>query len=212
MLWVNVPNWFQRLFPKLIWKIPSTEKTIYFTFDDGPTPQVTPKVLDFLFQYNAKATFFCTGSKAEKYPELVAAIRNAGHVVGNHGYKHISGLFSKTTSYLENANKGAAITQSNLFRPPYGRIMPWQINAIKSMHSIVQWSIMGMDFKLVGNPGKCYKNVVDNASSGYIVVFHDTEQAEECLAEVLPRLLKHFTEEGYDFRTLKSNNLGFIIK
>jgi len=202
MLWVRIPDWIQYLFPQIVWKLPETERTIYFTFDDGPTPGVTPMVLDFLFQYDAKATFFCTGWKAEKYPELVKSIRLAGHVVGNHGYEHISGFGTKSSAYFLNAMKGAIVTQSNLFRPPYGRIMPWQIKRLNSKFTIVQWSIMSMDFSSKLSFEECYKNVVDNAFPGAIVVFHDTVQAEDRLLYILPLLLSFFQSNGYEFKAL----------
>ena len=202
MRWVKTPNWIQYLFPNLVWKIPETQKIIYFTFDDGPTPEVTPLVLDLLFQYDAKATFFCTGWKAEKYPGLVESIRKAGHVVGNHGYEHKDGFFTKASVYLMNAENGANVTMSNLFRPPYGRITPYQIKRLGSKYKIIQWSIMSMDFSKKCSIADCYKNVVAHLFPGDIVLFHDTLQASDCLLPVLPRLLSYFQGIGYEFRAL----------
>ena len=202
MFWVKIPDWIQYLFPQLVWKLPETERTIYFTFDDGPTPGITPLVLDFLFQYNAKATFFCTGWKAEKHPTLINSIRLAGHVIGNHGYNHKSGFCSKTREYSADVLKGALVTQSNLFRPPFGRIMPWQIKHLKSKFTIVLWSIMSMDFSSKISIEKCYKNVVDNVFPGAIIVFHDTDQASARLLKVLPQLLSFLQRCGYEFKAI----------
>ena len=205
MYWVKTPGWIQFLFPKMVWKIPETQRKIYLTFDDGPTPGITPLVLDFLFQYEAKATFFCTGYHAEKYPDLMDSIRKADHVVGNHGYHHLSGFCTTTAGYIENVKKGAAITQSHLFRPPYGRILPWQLHSLDSGIVVVQWSIMSMDFCSKVSVEECCKNVTDYVFPGAIIVFHDTAQAQDRLAIVLPRLLSFFKNKGYAFGTL--NNL-----
>jgi peptidoglycan-N-acetylglucosamine deacetylase len=199
MYWVKTPAWIQYLFPKMVWKIPETQKTIYFTFDDGPTPGITPLVLDFLFHYDAKATFFCNGDNAEKYPDLVDSIRKAGHMAGNHGYHHVSGLCTGTKDYAENVRKGAAVTQSHLFRPPYGRIMPWQTGSLDSGTVVVQWSVMSMDFCSKVSIDECCKNVTDHAFPGAIIVFHDTLQAADRLTIVLPRLLSFLKDQGYTF-------------
>jgi peptidoglycan-N-acetylglucosamine deacetylase len=196
----KTPSFIQNLFPQVVWKMSETPKSIYLTFDDGPTPGVTTQVLDFLFQHAAKATFFCTGRQAEKYPNLVDAIRSGGHMVANHGYDHVSGLFAKTSRYVDNVKVGETITGSKVFRPPYGRIMPWQIKVLKNDHLIVMWSIMSMDFN--STPEQCYRNVVENVFPGAIIVFHDTHKASNCLLNVLPNLLSVLKNQGYDFKIM----------
>ena len=81
-------NRFLHLFE--IRRIKTKEKLIYLTFDDGPEPDITEFVLNELQKYGAKATFFCCGDNAEKYPELLGRIRNEGHSIGNHTYSHIN--------------------------------------------------------------------------------------------------------------------------
>jgi len=87
------PPFFFRFFDQkyLMCSIPSTERIIYLTFDDGPIPEVTPIVLDILKERNIKATFFCVGDNVKKYPEVFAQVLNAGHVVGNHTFHHLNG-------------------------------------------------------------------------------------------------------------------------
>ncbi|WP_409972549.1 polysaccharide deacetylase family protein [Bacillus sp. Bva_UNVM-123] len=75
----------------VIWEIKTDEKLISITFDDGPDPVYTPQILDLLDKFNAKATFFVTGHKADTYPELIKRIVKEGHEVGNHTYNHMRG-------------------------------------------------------------------------------------------------------------------------
>src|SRR3989304_1126223 len=111
---------------------------IFLTFDDGPTPEVTPWVLSTLKQFGAKATFFCIGANIEKHPEVFRQIIAEGHSIGNHTYNHLNGWKTKTKEYLENVEKcktamyngkclmvnghqPSTINHQPLFRPPYGR-------------------------------------------------------------------------------------------
>lgn len=202
MSWVCTPYWLKKIFPQLIWEIPGTEKTVYLTFDDGPTPGVTPRVLDYLFQYQAQATFFCLGSNMEQYPLLSGQIRSNGHTIGNHGYRHLSGFTTTARTYYENFLKGALTTNSKLFRPPYGRITPWQIHALKKHCQIVMWSIMSMDFSSNTTAMQCLTNVKNNIYPGAIIVFHDTVQAGETLLQVLPLLLTWLNHHGYKTKAI----------
>ena len=196
-MWVRVPKWLKCLFPQLIWELPATEKIVYLTFDDGPTPDITERVLALLFEYGAKATFFCLGSKAETLPELIEKIKSGGHTVGSHGYYHLNGFYTPSSSYLENARHGIRIINSKLYRPPYGKITSYQVRKLKPSVDIVMWSIMSMDFDTRLSPEKCLNNVIRNLYPGAIIVFHDTEKAADKLWYVLPRLLQFLAESGY---------------
>ncbi len=201
MFWEHT-NLCKVLFPKVIWKISTLDKKIYLTFDDGPTPGITPLVLSFLKQYKAKATFFMLGIQAEQYPELVSQIQNEGHLVANHGYRHIDGFFSSTTHYIKNAEDGAVITGSALFRPPYGRLTPWQLTHLKKKHKIVLWSCMSMDFSAKYTPEQCLRKTIRSIHPGAIMVFHDTEKAAYNLIKILPELLKRLESDNYQVETL----------
>jgi len=86
---IQFPDLLRPFLGKLLWRKNSSEKVIYVTFDDGPVPEVTPRVLDMLDEYNLKATFFCVGENVEKYPELYNDILRRGHKTGNHTYNHL---------------------------------------------------------------------------------------------------------------------------
>jgi len=197
MKWVSIPSWLKRIFPLLVWEIPASEKDVYLTFDDGPTPGITSRVLALLSEHHVKATFFCLGSNIERYPALFKEIKDAGHTIGNHGYHHLSGFSVSNKRYYKNVKLGAEVSGSKLFRPPYGRIMPRQVNKIKKEYRIIMWSIMSMDFDRKLSAGECLNNVISNLTPGSIIVMHDTEKAGVNLLVFLPALLTWLEEQGY---------------
>ena len=87
----KTPRLLQTLLPSYMWHVPTTEKVIFLTFDDGPIPEATPWVLDTLSDYGAKATFFCVGDNVRKYPDIFQRILAEGHAVGNHTFNHLKG-------------------------------------------------------------------------------------------------------------------------
>ena len=135
---VKIPKFVQSLFPSLVWKKENSEKEIYLTFDDSPTPKFTCWILNLLSSLNIKATFFCVGESAEKHPKIIDAILNNGHQIGNHTYSHKNGFLSSNKTYLQDIDRCKNILpNTNLFRPPYGNMYPWQINKIKEKYKII---------------------------------------------------------------------------
>src|SRR4051794_8588314 len=123
MYLVKTPWWLTKIYaPGLTWKMPADKNVIYLTFDDGPHPDITLFVLDCLKKYNAKATFFCLGKNVLKYPAVFDHIIAEGHTIGNHTNDHLNGWKTGTAEYLKNILLARENIESNLFRPPYGRI------------------------------------------------------------------------------------------
>ena len=205
MYLVHTPQYVQALFPGLTWKMPSSHKTIYLTFDDGPIPEVTPWVIETLKKYNAQATFFCVGDNVRKYPEIYRQVKEAGHSVGNHTLNHLSGWATENISYFHNIRHCARIVPSGLFRPPYGKLRPSQIQFLQRHYQIIMWDVLSADFDKEITPEVCFQNVIQHAGHGSIVVFHDSLKAETNLRYALPLVLSHFTELGYSFSALKSD-------
>lgn len=187
----------------ITWKLKDNQKAIYLTFDDGPIPEVTPQVLKILAEYDAKATFFMVGENAQRYPELLRRIEQEGHSIGNHTYKHINGTKHSDYVYYKSIAEAKDYINSSLFRPPYGRIRPRQINEIKKQYQIVLWSVLSGDFDLKISPQKCLANVIKNTKSGSIIVFHDSLKAEERMIYALKGTLEHFSKLGYQFLAIK---------
>ncbi len=204
----KTPNFLQWLFPSLVWDIKTNQKDIFLTFDDGPIPEVTEFVLDQLAIYHAKATFFCVGDNILKHPQVFQKIISDGHSIGNHTHTHLKGWNTSMETYLADFNAcGKAIKQylnydSNIFRPPYGRITPAQSAAILQTHRIIMWSVLSKDYDKSYDEKLCLKNTLAATKSGSIVLFHDSLKARKNLYFVLPQFLKHFSDLGYSFKAL----------
>lgn len=200
---------FEILFPRYIWRIKTTEKKIYLTFDDGPIPEVTEWVLEQLAQFKAKATFFCVGENIIQHPEIFEKIINDGHTVANHTQNHLKGWKTKNELYLdnfhlcENSIETFKIGKSNLFRPPYGQLRRKQANKILRTHKILMWSVLTKDFDPKFDEKQCLENAVKKTRNGSIILFHDSLKAQKNLQYVLPRYLEHFSKKGYEFEVIE---------
>ena len=214
---IKTPNLLKILFNKWVWNFSSKEKTIYLTFDDGPTPEITEWTLNQLKNHNAKATFFCIGKNIEKYPEIFQKIIEEKHAVGNHTHNHLNGWETNFQSYFTNfeqtnqtiSNNWHSKSQKNitqtakLFRPPYGKISLKQSKKIrKEGYKIIMWDVLSADFDTTISKKKCLKNIIENLKNGSIVVFHDSEKASEKLRYVLPKILEFYSSKGYSFKRI----------
>ncbi len=206
MYLAKTPRFIQRLFPNLIWRIPTDEKVIYLSFDDGPIPQLTPWVLDELAKYNAKASFFCVGENVNRYPDLYNRIIEEGHSVGNHTHNHLNGWKTDNRPYLRNVKSCSQSMETSLFRPPYGKLRPKQVQILSKKYKIIMWDVLSGDFDQNITKEDCYENVIQNIGPGSIVVFHDNLKAEERLKYTLPKVLSDLSKEGYTFQNLESVN------
>ncbi|WP_203256426.1 polysaccharide deacetylase family protein [Hyunsoonleella ulvae] len=212
---VKTPKVVKSLFPNYIWNIDTLQKDIYLTFDDGPTPEITQWTLDTLAKYNAKATFFSIGTNIERYPNIFQDILKEGHSIGNHTQHHIKGWKTKTKAYLKDIEKAQTIIKSNilnsefriqnLFRPPYGKITPKQGKALlEKGYNIIMWDVLSYDWDKTVTKEDCLNNVISKTQNGSIVVFHDSLKASKNMQYVLPKVLKHYTEAGYQFKSLNT--------
>ena len=215
MHFFTVPSTIQWLIPSCTWRKEGQGKVIYLTFDDGPHPEITAWVINELKQHQIKATFFCVGDNLKKHPETAKQLLTEGHQIGNHTMHHIKGWKHKNVDYLkdiedcdteirkiyEQMNDEKA--QPRLFRPPYGQIKPSQIKRLRTKgYEIIQWSNLSCDYDKRLNCEKSLSALVKNAKPGSIVVFHDSEKAENQLKKILPRYLKALLADGYTFQTL----------
>ncbi len=207
MYLVKTPQFIQKMFPNFIWKMPSKDKIIYLTFDDGPIPEVTPWVMEVLAQYNAKGTFFCVGENVKKHPNLIEELRQNGHSIGNHTYNHFNGWQTENIKYLRNVRKGAHAVHSELFRPPYGRVKPSQAKFLNRHYRVVMWDVLSGDFDPNLSNEQCLNNVIQHTKNGSIIVFHDSLKASEKLRFVLPKVLEHYSALGYRFEALHEQSL-----
>ena len=185
------------IFPRRIWKLKS-KNTVYLTFDDGPQEGLTTWILNFLNERNIRATFFCVGENVQNNPALFAKIESFGHRVGNHTMKHENGIKTNGSTYLKSINKASDYIESNLFRPPYGRLPFWKTTGIGKNYKIVMWSWLSYDF----DKSVSIEKILDSANSikgGDILVFHDNLKSQERVKILLPKVVDLLTKKGLEF-------------
>jgi len=208
----RTPFFLPLLYPSLVWRIPSSRKELFLTFDDGPVRGPTEFVLETLGRLNAKATFFCIGENIRKHPDVFKKIIDGGHTVGNHTFNHLNGWRTDTNRYVDNMQQCTMEIQAQLpthrnglspalFRPPYGRITRSQISALKDC-KIIMWDVLSVDYNNHLAAGKCLRNTIQATRNGSVVVFHDSVKAEKNLTYALPRYIEHFSSLGFEFNII----------
>jgi peptidoglycan/xylan/chitin deacetylase (PgdA/CDA1 family) len=201
---IKTPFVVKELFPNFIWEINTPKKELYLTYDDGPTPEIANWVLKVLSDFNAKATFFCVGKNVEKHPDIFQYIIDQDHTIGNHTHNHIKGWNTKTEDYLTNIEKASGLIPSKLFRPPYGQIKPKQGKKLISMdYKVVMWNVLPFDWDNQVSEKTCLNNVISNTKNGSIIVFHDSIKASRNMQYCLPKVLEHFSEKGFVFKSIE---------
>jgi len=198
---VKTPWWLKKLYPRRIWDFDTGEKIIYLSFDDGPHPVATPFILDALKKYKAKASFFCIGKNVLAYPDLYRRIQEEGHRVANHSHNHLDGYKTPDKTYLGDIHEAAAFIDSNLFRPPYGRMTASQFRKLPG-YKIIMWDVLSGDFDASLSKEKCLEGVNAKTKPGSIVVFHENDKAWEKMSYALPRFLDNFHQQGYIFSVI----------
>ena len=153
-MFIEQPPWFFRaLYPQAIFRMDPNVRAVYLTFDDGPDPIQTPKVLKVLKEYQATACFFCIGHKIKGNEALLKSMVTEGHLIGNHSYSH-SGLFplyglSKMKKDLQTCQCELERVTSQpvtLFRPPFGVTNPTIAKAVRQLgYTSIGWSIRTLD-------------------------------------------------------------------
>jgi peptidoglycan/xylan/chitin deacetylase (PgdA/CDA1 family) len=180
---------------------------VVLTFDDGPHPEVTPAVLDLLAEYQAKAVFFPIGQRAEDHPELIRAIRDRGHTLGNHTYSHLNDYVGgryTTAQYLRDIRRAQRLlhdmadVRTRLFRPPRGELNLASMTAmLVSGHKIVYWSIeageWGRREHLSAEELADY--VVQHLRPRDVLLLHDDNPKT---VTILQRVLPHIRQQGWD--------------
>jgi peptidoglycan-N-acetylglucosamine deacetylase len=192
------------VYPEFLWRVEADAPVIYLTFDDGPIPDVTEFVLETLDLYAAQATFFCIGDNVRKHRDVFYQVIEAGHLIGNHTFNHLNGWKTDDAVYLDNIEQCSQQMgiETNLFRPPYGRISQRQAAQVLKTHSVVMWDVLTGDFDPTLPPETVLSKTIHYTEPGSIVVFHDSVKAFPSMRYALPRMLRHFAERGYEFRAL----------
>ncbi|SFJ24899.1 polysaccharide deacetylase family sporulation protein PdaB [Halobacillus dabanensis] len=193
-----------------IWDVPISSKYIAITFDDGPSPKYTPEILDILEEYDARATFFVVGSRAQENPSIIKSMVEDGHELANHSYHHPDFTGISKQDLISEMDNTAAVLENltgvppKLFRPPGGVYNDIIVNtANEEGYMVVMWS-WHQDTRDWKSPGvhKIVSTVLNNTRNGDIVLFHDYGGDRSQTVKALKQILPQLKEEGYEFVTV----------
>ncbi len=182
-------------------------RRVALTFDDGPHPETTRKVLSVLAEHGARATFFVVGQKVERYPDVVREIVAGGHELGLHGYVHDRLYSLRSTRYVQQdiartqrAIETACGVRTRLFRPPIGFVGHLiAIAADRAGVKLVAWSARGLDGWSGARADRVLARLLRNLEDGAIVMLHDASEREAFVPvslELLPELLRRLRDRG----------------
>jgi peptidoglycan/xylan/chitin deacetylase (PgdA/CDA1 family) len=185
---------------------PQAGRAIALTFDDGPSPEYTPRVLDILKEHHLKAAFFCIGKNIAGNEALLQRIAREGHVIGNHSFTHHMwfDLFSvkKMAEELQQTDRLIETVTGRrpvLFRPPFGVINPHVRDAVRqSGHRVIGWNVRSYD-TMINDKHKLMHRLMRLLRPGAVVLLHDHGKRT---LEVLPEFIRAVQEQGYTIEPL----------
>jgi len=186
----------------MITHIKTNEKIIFLTIDDAPTSESTPQTLEILKYYNVKATFFCIGKNIVENQNIFEKILKDKHSIANHSFSHQNGWRTNTKRYISDVNKGKSLTNSNIFRPPYGKISPLQYLFLYKKNRIVLWTMMVYDFDKKRSLEKDKKLLEKYLQPGSIFIFHDNQKAIDKKNILLPYFIELALKRNFRFEPL----------
>jgi len=199
------PKVLHYIFPEARFSFPGIGRTLYLSFDDGPTEGITQRLIEILQNRGVPATFFVSGIHVEEEPELFESIKSGGFAIGNHGYLHLNGFKTDKKKYIENVVRGAEVCGSGFFRPPYGKITPGQYQAVLEKYRIVFWSIMPYDYDNRLSADAVLKVLKNGIRPGSIIALHDNARSLAPL--ILGEFIDYCISKGYSFDSLDRLNL-----
>ncbi|MBS0009833.1 MAG: polysaccharide deacetylase family protein [Bacteroidales bacterium] len=188
------------LYRDAIYRVHGPGEKVYITFDDGPS-QGSPEIIDVLKRNEVEqAVFFCLGVNIQSHPEETIMIRKNGYSLANHGYYHINGWRSTGQEYTDNCLKGAELTGSLFFRPPYGLMTSARYSDISKIARIVLWDLLLYDWDMALDSNYILRKAERLIRPGAVIVLHDKEN--RCALRVLEGLIRIIRMRGYEFGDL----------
>ncbi len=195
----------------IVRRVKTDEKLVAITFDDGPTQEYTPKILDVLKAYDVQASFFLVGSHVKKYPEIAKRVHSEGHDIGNHTYTHInvptSPAAAMSSQLLTTNIEIMKITgESPIYaRPPRGMYDARFRRLAELMGmQVVLWSLSSQDWRESVTPARMHSQILKRVQPGDIILLHDGGNllkaegaSRQRTVDVLPGLIEGLREKGY---------------
>jgi peptidoglycan-N-acetylglucosamine deacetylase len=195
--------------------LPTSDKVIALTFDDGPNEPYTSQILAILGQYDVKATFFLIGKNVELYPEVVLRMLADGQVIGNHSFTH-NANHALSFSYYKDIDKAEQViadvtgVKTALYRPPHGRKSPWELKNITRMgYKEILWDISTNELSK-HDPAFLADQIIKKSRPGGIIDLHDgygvqhnnLRADKSNVVQMLPLIIEKLEAEGYTFVTI----------
>lgn len=191
------------------WKGRRSQKRVALTFDDGPNPETTRRVLEALARAGQRATFFVVGRKAETHPDVIREIHEAGHAIGLHGYAHDWFYSFKPPTFVErdikrtqDAIERVCGVRPTLFRPPLGYVTPRTVvGARRAGVELVAWSARAIDGLGNSDPNKVAARVERGLVGGAIIALHDAAERDDfepASVQALPKILETLRARGLE--------------
>jgi peptidoglycan/xylan/chitin deacetylase (PgdA/CDA1 family) len=185
-------------------------KKVALSFDDGPNPEITPRVLEVLRRYEVKAAFFVCGANAERHPRLVRQIDEEGHIIGNHTFSHslfltLSGLAFDETLKTQEILTDILGRDSKFFRPPHGLASPFFLKKLRRLgFKIIPFDVVAYDWRKSATAEKIIRRVKVSAKDRSIIVLHDGDETREKaermeVVKALPGVIESLFELGFEF-------------
>jgi peptidoglycan-N-acetylglucosamine deacetylase len=197
------------LFPAVVWRKKDAGRTLFVTFDDGPHPVETPMLLDLLDRHAVPASFFHLGAAAETHPDLVRAVADAGHTIGQHTHTHPDPwrtsprVLREEMARATKAIEDAAGQPVRWMRPPYGHLTrPIRRWAEAHGQRIAMWDVMPGDFLSSATADVVATTVVRLVRPGSVIVLHEGGRATEVTPAALEQAIPILRDDGYDFAAL----------
>lgn len=202
----KAPQWREGI----ISRVPTKEKVVALTFDDGPDPRFTPKILDILDKYQVKATFFMVGQQMEKYPDIVKDVQRRGNAIGNHTYTHPHDIEIDTSAQVKRELEMCERTierltgkRAHLFRPPRGLLDGTVMSIAKDEgYKTILWTVCA-DHHDATTPLMMAQRVFKHNGPGAIILAHDgTFNSRWMDVAATPIIIEGLKKNGYRFVTV----------
>lgn len=190
------------LYVRMLCRAKTIRRVVALTFDDGPHPDRTPRVLDILKKHGAQATFFVVGKNAEAHPEIIRRIVAEGHLIGNHTYSHSNRFPWMAESVMKEEIHWCDVVlekitgrRPTLFRPPFGVSNPSLAKALRrDFRTIVGWDIRSLDTIERWSRERVFERVRRRLRPGSVVLLHDDRAGSDTLVEMI---LNHLEQNDY---------------
>lgn len=200
---LRIPKFVTWFYPRRVWFGPTSD--FHLTFDDGPHPDITPQLLDYLRHEQIKVSFFWQGDLIKKHPELLQQAIKDGHTIGHHGYKHISNRKLSFEEFQNNFEKSKALVPHALYRPPKGEISTKQAKYVLRSNILVMWSYLSYDWDDQLSDQKITEQFKNGLKSREVAVFHENDKTKDRIFQIIQEVVGIVREKGLNFAPLPKN-------